>query len=268
MDLRAIADESLAAAFGFLIPHIGSPRGAVQRFGGAVAIVSGLPAAFYNPVLIFEDRVTPDDIRAAVAWSRDRAASPSLQVSRRLDGLVAPLAGELGLAADAWHTPSMALRPLDGAMAVLPDGLETKVVDPDRLEDWHAVLGSGPNFRRAFGPSLLADPGARLVVGYADARPVTAAAVIAGGQAIGVYAVATIESARRRGFGKAITWAAIDAGRRAWNLDTAILQSSEMGLPVYRSMGFVEVNRYVTYEPAALKGASPREPGSDGPAPA
>jgi GNAT superfamily N-acetyltransferase len=253
VDLRAVADESLAAAFGFLIPHIGSPRGGIQRFGGAVAIVSGLPAAFYNPVLIFEDAVTPDDVRAAVAWSRDRAASPSLQVSERLDGIVAPLAGELGVAANPWHSPSMTLRPVNGAMTVLPEGLETRVVDLHRLEDWHAVLGSGPNFRRAFGPSLLADPGARLVVGYADARPVTAAAAIVGGDAIGVYAVGTIESARRRGFGKAITWAAIDAGRRAWGLDTAILQSSEMGLPVYRSMGFVEVNRYVTYEPAPLE---------------
>jgi predicted GNAT family N-acyltransferase len=54
-----------------------------------------------------------------------------------------------------------------------------------------------------------------------------------------------VERARRRGIGRAVTWAAIDAGRTAWDSEIAILQSSEMGAAVYRSMGFEEISRYI-----------------------
>ena len=45
-----------------------------------------------------------------------------------------------------------------------------------------------------------------------------------------------------------MTWAAVDA-IRDWGCTAAVLQSSEMGYPVYRSMGFEEVTRYVRFMP-------------------
>jgi len=94
---------------------------------------------------------------------------------------------------------------------------------------------------------MMADDRVLAVVAYVAGEPVSCAAAIRSGSTVGIYAVATVELARRRGYGRATTWAAIDAGRNAWHGTTAILQSSEAGVPVYRSLGFVTVGRYVEY---------------------
>jgi ribosomal protein S18 acetylase RimI-like enzyme len=116
------------------------------------------------------------------------------------------------------------------------------------LDDWHAAIESSEVFRGLFGPTLVADPRVRLAVGYLAGEPVSAAAAVHSGRTLGVYAVATVERARRRGIGRAVTWAAIEAGANAWESTIAVLQSSEMGVPVYRSMGFEEVARYVEFD--------------------
>jgi predicted acetyltransferase len=59
--------------------------------------------------------------------------------------------------------------------------------------------------------------------------------------------VATPPEHRRRGYGAAVTWAAIEEGRRQ-GCDHAALQASELGAPIYRSMGFVDVGQYVQLE--------------------
>jgi predicted acetyltransferase len=91
-----------------------------------------------------------------------------------------------------------------------------------------------------------------LVVGWIDATPVSCAMVVVTGATAGIYNVATPPEHRRRGYGAAVTWAAIEEGRRS-GCDHAALQASELGAPVYRSMGFVDVGRYVQLEgpPAA-----------------
>ncbi len=54
--------------------------------------------------------------------------------------------------------------------------------------------------------------------------------------------VATIEAARGRGYGTAMTWAAIaDA---APGVEIAVLQASALGRPVYERMGFRMVVEY------------------------
>lgn len=53
----------------------------------------------------------------------------------------------------------------------------------------------------------------------------------------GVYAITVHEAAHRRGFGTAMTWAAVAAGARA-GVAAVVLQASDMGRPVYERMGF------------------------------
>jgi ribosomal protein S18 acetylase RimI-like enzyme len=62
---------------------------------------------------------------------------------------------------------------------------------------------------------------------------------------VGIYAVGTARDHRRLGYGRAVTWAAIEAGVEAWGGTFAVLQSSEMGVPVYASMGFTVIGRYL-----------------------
>jgi ribosomal protein S18 acetylase RimI-like enzyme len=81
-----------------------------------------------------------------------------------------------------------------------------------------------------YSRSLVADPDVQLFVAQLEGRPVGKSVAIRTG-ASGVYDVATVKSARRRGVGSALTRGAITAGQ-AWGLDAIVLQSSQMGLPV------------------------------------
>lgn len=65
----------------------------------------------------------------------------------------------------------------------------------------------------------------------------------------GVYSVGVVEAFRRRGIGEAMTRAVLRAGREA-GCRVAVLQSSEMGRPLYERMGFETVVTYHHFEPA------------------
>jgi ribosomal protein S18 acetylase RimI-like enzyme len=77
-------------------------------------------------------------------------------------------------------------------------------------------------------------------------RPVAAAALFIGGGVAGIYNVVTVPEARGSGYGRAVTSVALDEGRRR-GLRLAVLGSSELGVPVYRSLGFREVSRLRSY---------------------
>jgi ribosomal protein S18 acetylase RimI-like enzyme len=63
-----------------------------------------------------------------------------------------------------------------------------------------------------------------------------------------VYNVSVAEPFRRRGFGEAITWAAVAAGLQRGAID-AWLGSSAMGYALYRRMGFSQQYEYVVLAP-------------------
>ena len=67
------------------------------------------------------------------------------------------------------------------------------------------------------------------------------------GDAAGIYAVAVAEDARRRGYGRAISLAALQAGADAGHR-FGVLQSSTMGFGVYRAIGLTLVCRLQAYE--------------------
>ena len=90
-------------------------------------------------------------------------------------------------------------------------------------------------------------------VAYVDDAPVSCAMTLVSHGVAGVFYVATVESARRRGLGDALTRTAACAGfalgaRAAW------LGASEMGAALYQRIGFVDLGTsIVEYE-------SPHEP--------
>ncbi|MGE2768763.1 GNAT family N-acetyltransferase [Rhodococcus sp. 1.20] len=58
--------------------------------------------------------------------------------------------------------------------------------------------------------------------------------------------VVTLETARRRGFGSAVTLAALDIARER-GARTAVLQASSDGAQLYRNVGFEDVGTYAEY---------------------
>jgi ribosomal protein S18 acetylase RimI-like enzyme len=84
-------------------------------------------------------------------------------------------------------------------------------------------------------------------VGYFDGAPVSTAAVVVGGGAVGVYNVATLPDEQRRGFGESTMRHALAEARREQGMDPMILQSTPAGLKLYQRMGFRTVARVAVY---------------------
>jgi hypothetical protein len=96
-------------------------------------------------------------------------------------------------------------------------------------------LGAGA----MIGKAALADPRLRLFVGWVDDQPVGAAGAFVDHGVNDVLIVATRRSARRRGYGEALTWRAAHAEPGF----PAMLLSSDLGRPVYERMGFLPLFR-------------------------
>jgi hypothetical protein len=86
-------------------------------------------------------------------------------------------------------------------------------------------------------PSVLQDPAMAMFIGRVEGRPVGAATAYRTAGAVGVFGVATIASARRRGYGSALTRAAMlpESGL------PSVLAPSEEGKGVYLRLGFEPV---------------------------
>ena len=84
-------------------------------------------------------------------------------------------------------------------------------------------------------------------VGYVDGEPVSSAAIVMGGGAMGVYNVATLPGHQRRGYGEAVMRHALDAARREHGVARTILQSTPAGYRLYERMGFRTVTRVAVY---------------------
>jgi ribosomal protein S18 acetylase RimI-like enzyme len=144
-----------------------------------------------------------------------------------------------------WRTEPWFYRPA----GPLPEPAETdlelvRVTTPQEVEEFEAVSVRG------FGEeddtiepgtlhpsSGLADAAMHMYVGRAGGRAVAAATGYVLDDVVGVFGVTTVASARRRGYGTALTRAAILA-------DTglpSVLAPSEEAVPLYRRLGFEAV---------------------------
>jgi GNAT superfamily N-acetyltransferase len=91
-------------------------------------------------------------------------------------------------------------------------------------------------------PAARTAPGWHHFVGYVDDRPATAGSAYVGDRCVRVDNIATLEDARGRGYGAAITAAAVAVDPSK----PATLVASDLGRPVYEHLGFVAMLR-VTY---------------------
>jgi ribosomal protein S18 acetylase RimI-like enzyme len=84
-------------------------------------------------------------------------------------------------------------------------------------------------------------------VGCVDGEPVSTAATVIGGGAVGVYNVATIPEHQMRGYGETVTRHAVAEAQRRHGITQTILQSTPAGHRLYQRMGFRTVTNVAVY---------------------
>jgi GNAT superfamily N-acetyltransferase len=247
--LGRLADVNMAQTWARLGEAMGA---AVAEVDSAVFVATGFAAAFFNGVYTTDPVGDPEAVvRDAIVFMSEQRVPWLLWVREGVDDALLDAGRRAGLA-DAGGPPGMALASI-GPSPGGPAGLDIEVIhDRAGIDTFCDLAARGFEMpidftTRLVSEATLADPGVVAVLGRVADQPVSVALVCVTGTTAGIYMVATPAEHRRRGYGAAVTWAAIQEGARL-GCDHAILQASEMGAPVYRDMGFVDIGRYVQLE--------------------
>ncbi|HUP84514.1 MAG TPA: GNAT family N-acetyltransferase [Acidimicrobiales bacterium] len=252
-DVLAEADRNMLETWEWLT-DLGPAPGRTE-VDGLVMLSTGVPVSLFNPTHVVGTIHDPGAAVAAVTAHYGELGAPFSIVFR--DDVAPGLADACASAGlvEHWQMPLMVLDPIpaDGGGPV-PDGLEIITVDESTIEAYGDVLAEGFGMPRELvslilGPTLLGHDAFTALLGLLDGQPAATSGVYVSGDIAGVYNVATVPSARGKGVGAAITWAAALAGREA-GMTRSILQASQMGEPVYARMGYERPARYRQFEPA------------------
>lgn len=240
---------------------LGRAAGAEERDDGRVRwVIGNCPVDYHNAVVRADlpledaDGVIGDSLERMRSlgvpgtWHVGPSMRPADLGERLLAGGFEHGGDDIGMAVDLSSLPGR---------TPIPEGFSVeRVRDEAGLATWVRTLGSGFGegpveaewVGEMYGRIGLGD-GAPLrhYLGLLDGQPVATSTVFLGAGVAGIYFVFSVEKARGRGIGAAVTLAPL-LEARGMGYRVGVLGSSEMGYPVYRRLGFAEHCRIGVYE--------------------
>lgn len=229
-----------------------------ERLGEALFMQTAIPHCLFNSVILSGHN--PAAIETALDLAADCVRSGGVPVLWR----VSPSAVSADLRA---RLEKAGLQPADPHPAMLVD--LSDLPPPPNVEGLVIATATGPEERREWGrltiaafemedslgvamgaceatipAGLFADQ--PRFTGYVDGEPVAVSSLVMTDGLAGVYAVATLPHARKRGIGAAMTLHAMAEGLRR-GAKLATLQATAMGRPLYERIGFRAVFDYQSY---------------------
>jgi GNAT superfamily N-acetyltransferase len=219
-----------------------------------VRVLTGVSEPLFNGV--FRARLDPDAVDSAITTTLAQVASRQVPMFWWVGPSTRP--ADLGSHLErhgfthAGNSPAMALdlRTLLEEPPSIPGLVVAAVEDFETLRTWARVAAIGTGFPEPFQEELVKlelgvglEPPERLYtryIAYQDGEAVATSGMLLHAGVAGIFAVATLPRARRRGIGAALTLVPLlEARRRRYQVGT--LQATPMGFPVYRRLGFREV---------------------------
>jgi ribosomal protein S18 acetylase RimI-like enzyme len=243
---KALAIEENGAEF---LMALGRAAGAEERDDGRVRWVIGNSPIDYHNCVVCADLTREEadgEIEVPGSWHVGPSMRPPDLGGRLIAHGFEYGGDDIGMGVDFSELPEGV--PVPGNLVV------ERVRDEAGLAAWVEALGSGfgegPVEAEWVGEMYrrLGFEGSwRHYLGRLAGEPVATATSFFGVGVAGIYFVCTVERARRRGIGAAVTLAALREAREM-GYSVGVLGSSEMGYPVYRGLGFEEYCRIGLYE--------------------
>jgi GNAT superfamily N-acetyltransferase len=220
----------------------GATGAAVQRTAGvATAVFPNEPErTVYNNALLERDLAAGERAHALDAMEAAYAAAGVTRFAAWVHESDDVMRADLGRRGYRLDTSTLAMGMALDDIRLLRPAIE--LGPPDWLE-YLRIIGVPPNFLNG------ADPAAyHVLVARLDGENVATGMAFELDGDCGIYNVTTLEHARRRGLGTALT-ALLAHDALARGCKTASLQSTEMAERVYAAVGFRDLGRILEYVP-------------------
>jgi ribosomal protein S18 acetylase RimI-like enzyme len=252
-------DENLRTAMRFFGEATGT--GEVASLPGMVGIYSGLDYGVFN-IAMLDSPVAPHSndfdtrLREAARYFKDRTGRWSFWLCEDLLEVSDRRRARLTLADCGFraisHPPGMVANKILPPTRELPT-LEVHKVSNKKLQNAFAEI-TALSFEIPYNIAQTVYAHDRAwrgeyqgYVGFANGRPAAIVAIVVAAEAIGVYSLATDPSHRRRGYAESVMRAAVQDAQERTGIERVVLQSTEVGYPLYRRMGFRDTTRFSVY---------------------
>lgn len=244
VDTTALAHRGYVEGFAALAEPLAS--GEVRRRRATVAVITGAPDAFFNSIFIDSASATAGDLDDAITELDATGLPYCVRIARGRDDELKPLLESAGFrVTEEGATPAMVKSPISTEFDAA--GLDIQAgaaVYDDHLDVVAAGFGMDRGVLEAvMTPRMTEDPRITILVGYGDAGPVATGFGVTLDGLVVVFSVATLDGHRGRGYGGALTMAAVAAGATR-GATVATLQSSAMGYSLYETLGFETAATY------------------------